>query len=564
MKWWFSIGIVLMVVLAGCGYSPDSPALTGTPNPPAYGHPLKRGKAAHEALEEIDSLMWRQPDSAFAMLQEFASSAAADGLDEFDGHYCQMLISELLYKNDYGQSNRTELMAAIDYFDSVMTASDQNPNIVFLDARAHYMNGVGFYEHDSLPEACAEYLRALRIMESRFSENELVGKKARFMALTHNRLMELFSHQFMQEPAIYCGKQSVAYDRIAHSEPIHIASTLLHIGQQYAKIDEYDSAAYYYDLTLSYIPDRNTLVYRDWVSLTALNNYNNHRDTLAALDSLKSMMVQASDETEMLTRFMAIGSIYHDIGQYDSAKYYWEPVFELEERGFNLRIVADYLREIALKEGDTLKVNQYAQVVAKNSSSPGESQARVSKLNDLFQSYLLEKQEAASVRARKEDVKKAVRIIVPMVILMALAIIVFAKLRSRKLLKEQQAVAQKELEERERQHAETVKKQQEEAIQQARMMLPQRVNDLYRSKVSNRMERILEEFEAAYPYALERLAASYPDLNKTETYLVVLSFLQFRAKEEADLLGLSENTVMQYRSNLRKKTANASFSEFFS
>ena len=96
------------------------------------------------------------------------------------------------------------------------------------------------------------------------------------------------------------------------------------------------------------------------------------------------------------------------------------------------------------------------------------------------------------------------------------------------------------------------------------MMLPQRVNDLYRSKVSNRMERILEEFEAAYPYALERLAAAYPDLNKTEANLVVLSFLQFRAKEEADLLGLSENTVMQYRSNLRKKTANASFSEFFS
>ena len=486
--------------------------------------------------------MWVQPDSAFAMLQKFASSATSDSLDEFNGHYCQMLISELLFKNNYAQSNRTELIAAMDYFDSLTVASDQNPNIVFLDARAHYMNGVGYYERDSLPEACAEYLRALRIMESRFSENELVGKKARFMALTHNRLMELFSHQFMQEPAIYCGKQSVAYDRIAHSEPIHIASTLLHIGQQYAKIDEYDSAAYYCDLTLSYIPDRNTLVYRDWVSLTALNNYNNHRDTLAALDSLKSMMVQASDETEMLTRFMAIGSIYHDIGQYDSAKYYWEPVFELEERGFNLRIVADYLREIALKEGDTLKVNQYAQVVAKNSSSPGESQARVSKLNDLFQSYLLEKQEAASVRARKEDVKKATRIIVPMAILMALAIIVFAKLRSRKLLK----------------------KHQEEAIQQARMMLPQRVNDLYRSKVSNRMERILEEFEAAYPYALERLAAAYPDLNKTEANLVVLSFLQFRAKEEADLLGLSENTVMQYRSNLRKKTANASFSEFFS
>ena len=517
-----------------------------------------------QELTIIDTLMWQQPDSAFAMLQEFASSATSDSLDEFNGHHCQLLISELLYKNNYAQSNRTELMAAMDYFDSLTAASDQNPNIVFLDARAHYMNGVGYYEHDSLPESCAEYLRTLRIMENRFAENELVGKKARFMALTHNRLMELFSHQFMQEPAIYCGKQSVAYDRIAHSEPIHIASTLLHIGQQYAKIDEYDSAAYNYDLTLDYISDRNTMFYRDWVALTALNNYYFHHDTVAALDSLKSIIAQSASESERLTRFLAIGSIYSDIGRYDSAKYYFEPVFEYEEKSINKRVVSNFLRLIALQEGDTLKADQYAQVMAENTTSPGESQARVSKLNDMFQSYLLEKQETDSVRARKEEVKKAVGIIVPLAILMALAIIVFAKLRSRKLLKGQQAVAQKELDDRDRQHKEMVKKQQEEAIQQARMMLPQRVNDLYRSKVSNRMERILEEFEAAYPYALERLAAAYPDLNKTEANLVVLSFLQFRAKEEADLLGLSENTVMQYRSNLRKKTANASFSEFFS
>ena len=504
--------------------------------------------APSPSLSAIDSLMWQQPDSALAVMMEFAASPEADSLNEFDRHYCQLLISELLFKNNYAQSNRTESMAAMEYFDSLVDGRDAprapapDAIAVFLDARAHYMNGVGYYEHDSLPEACTEYLRTLRIMENRFAENELVGKKARFMALTHNRLMELFSHQFMQEPSIYCGKQSVAYDRIAHSEPVHIARTLLHIGQQYTKMDEYDSAAYYYDLTLDYISDRNTLFYRDWVALTTMNNYYAHHDTVATLDSLKSMIAQSASESERLTRFLAIGSIYNDIGIYDSAKYYFEPVFEYEEKSINKRVVSNFLRLMALKEGDTLKADQYAQAMVENTSSPGESQARVSKLNDMFQSYLREKQEAASVRARKEDVKKAVGIIVPLTVLMALAIIVFAKLRSRKLLKEQQ----------------------DEAILQARMMLPQRVNDLYRSKVSNRMERIMAEFEAAYPYALERLAAAYPDLNKTEANLVVLSFLQFRAKEEADLLGLSENTVIQYRSNLRKKTANASFSEILS
>ena len=82
-------------------------------------------------LVAIDSLMWRQPDSAFAMLQEFASSATSDSLDEFNGHYCQLLVSELLYKNYYAQSNRKDLKKAVGYFDSIDDG--------FLAARAHYI-----------------------------------------------------------------------------------------------------------------------------------------------------------------------------------------------------------------------------------------------------------------------------------------------------------------------------------------------------------------------------------------------------------------------------------------
>ena len=104
--------------------------------------------------------------------------------------------------------------------------------------------------------------------------------------------------------------------------------------------------------------------------------------------------------------------------------------------------------------------------------------------------------------------------------------------------------------------------QADDALQQARAMLPQRVADLYRAKVPNRLERIMAEFEAAYPGAMERVAAAYPELSETERQIAVLNFLHFRAKEEADLLDLSENTVNKYRSNLRKKTENASFPSF--
>ena len=144
----------MMAVLVGCKTPPDSPALTGTSS--------QRGTASR-ALENIDSLMWKEPDSALAVMMEFAASPKADSLDVFNGHYCQLLVSELLYKNDYGQSNRTELLQTVHYFDSLMQVPElvEGPSRyvnVFLSARAHYMNGVGYYERDSVVAACGAYL----------------------------------------------------------------------------------------------------------------------------------------------------------------------------------------------------------------------------------------------------------------------------------------------------------------------------------------------------------------------------------------------------------------------
>ena len=73
-----------------------------------------------QELAAIDILMWHHPDSALAVMMEFAGSEAADSLDVFEGHYCQVLIAELLYKNYYKQSNRKDLLKAVHYFDSIV------------------------------------------------------------------------------------------------------------------------------------------------------------------------------------------------------------------------------------------------------------------------------------------------------------------------------------------------------------------------------------------------------------------------------------------------------------
>ena len=413
-------------------------------------------------LENIDSLMWQQADSALKVMLEFAGSEAADGMDVFEGHYCQVLVAELLFKNYYAQSNRTEVLKAVGYFDSIVGmngadargkadaggASPQRGVSVqkrdaFLAARAHYINGVGFYERDSLIEACGEYLNALRMMEGHFAENELVGKKARFMALTYNRLGDLFSAQFMQEPAIYCCKQSLAYDRIAQTSTDKIANTLLQIGKQFDKLKEYDSASYYYDRILEIHPDSQTLLYRDAVCMLALSEYSAHHDTLASLDSLKRMVSQAANEDERLGRFVGIGSIYQDMGQYDSAKVYLEPV--LGKYGKRGKVAARLLRDIALIEGDTLKANDIAQFLIEDVTSAAKNQAQVSKLNDLFQQHLQWEQERVEAERREAARMRRNRMIVAAVDFVVVAVLL-AWLFYRRKMRQQRDEASQQME----------------------------------------------------------------------------------------------------------------------
>ena len=124
-------------------------------------------------------MLWIQSDSAFVQLQAFAEGHEVDSLDTFNRHYFHLLLSELLYKNDHTQTNRNELLQAVDYFDSIVAASGTrvDPDLVFLDARAHYIDGVGYYEMDSAVPACEQYLKAVEMMENRFREVELMGKR---------------------------------------------------------------------------------------------------------------------------------------------------------------------------------------------------------------------------------------------------------------------------------------------------------------------------------------------------------------------------------------------------
>jgi len=460
MKWKIFIAVLwVMMVLLAC--TPSAQV-----DEPVEGPSLE--------LSAIESLMWRQPDSALAQLQAFCNSPEADSLDVFNGHYCQLLISELLYKNYAAQSNREELLQAVAYFDSIMQVPEpvEGPSFernVFLAARAHYIYGAGYYEKDSVVNACAEYLKALELMEEQFKEKALTGKNAVFMFYIYNRLLELFSAQFMIDPALACGEKALGICLNDPSLSKEIPNLYSHIGKQYEKKGEKEIARNYYGLAIEGLSDTNSLVYRDAVSIKALSDYNVGLGADSSLTAIKQVLAQANTEKERLTRFLTIGVIFTAERFFDSALYYLEPVFENEDNVSLQMQAAEYLIVSYNNLGNKEKADECILYLSNYKKTDGENKALVSKLEDLFKEYQDQKQERQAEIEREKAMKIVLGIIICIAVV-ALGVIIVVKRRSKTLLKKKQEEADRKLGETERQHREELEaERQTHRMQQAAM-----------------------------------------------------------------------------------------------
>ena len=222
--------------------------------------------------------------------------------------------------------------------------------------------------------------------------------------------------------------------------------------------------------------------------------------------------------TDNPEHWLNIGTDFYFEGQQDSAKVYLEQVFltDTDEK----MTAARYLLDIAIAQGDTPKINEYALFLADNYDLSLNQERKHAR-----QRYLLIGAGA----------------------LLGLLVMGWVLLQLRKTNNQQRRAYDQEREAFDQQLNEAqsaIERQNFENLQrQAREVL---------SRGSQR-KRIIEAFNATYPKAYERLKTTYPDLSEQEYDLLILNFLEFRIKEEAEILELSQNTVMKYRSNLLKK-----------
>ena len=315
-------------------------------------------------LLHIDSLMQSSPDSALHTLLSCHSEYEVRGTSsDINTHYQALLTSEALYKTDNPQ-NRIELQTAMHYFDSLVACHPDNDDIIMLSARAHYMNGAIFYENDSVVKACEEYLRVLSIIENHFKENKLVGYKAKLMTLTYNRLVDLFSSQFMMEPAIYCAQKSMHFCMIEPTSKYGLSNTIYKLGKYHDILGNNDSAHYYYHEAIEKLSDSNNYVYRDIVSNMALLSYDLNCDAEKSINDFEKILKQTRNDEEILSRYIGIGYIYYNEGLYDSAIVYLKHVFENKSTDVMKLKAAEYLQNIYQSTNNYEEADKYSKYLA--------------------------------------------------------------------------------------------------------------------------------------------------------------------------------------------------------
>ena len=417
--------ILFPVLLLACGRQQE----------PVMEHPLPF--AFDENLQQIDSLMQHDADSALQTLLSFRAQRGPPST--FNANYQSLLLSEALYKTDNPQLNRytsvetygrTSLQDAMQYFDSLYAGYPQNDDLAMLSARSHYMNGVGYYENDSVVDACKEYLKTLEMMENHFDDSELIGYKAKFMGLTYTRLGEAFYNNDIAKASLDFYKSALKYYIVVKN--YSLANPYRNIGSAYYLDHQQDSALLYYrKAKLTAKATNKTFVYSSALSESAPIYYD-----LGYVDSafmmIKEALLQPINEDARFAQYHTIGYLYFRERLYDSAIIYLEQSIKRNSYATQTSS-AELLMNCYQALGDTVKASYYKGIYGNNFSKYRNNAEITTELNKLYDDYQQQQADMDNLLKRRHQ-NRIYYIVLSVVILLIAGIIVISRIKVRKTI----------------------------------------------------------------------------------------------------------------------------------
>jgi len=456
-------------------------------------------------------------------------------LDNVEDVAYSRLLDSVEYALDYTLYNDFDVETIQPIMEHYQSDSTQFG--LWMQARCHHLMGrLGFFKNYYSEEVAQHYVDALTILDKHFNTSQsqvcsLCGKTFRMMS----RLISNFKDEALCKQL---GKLALEYDMMAN-DTTGIARSYANLATLYELIGPFEQEAdtaygFCFDGLRYAAPEHFS--YEKAILYNAMGNCYRHQ---VKFDSALYCFKQGKalvDSGNMFYDQICIeeGYVYWWIKDYASGIQVLEPVLQSKNPIF--RVNASFGLSMCYENlGDTVTASRYFFNVKEHRQKENVETMHNTKVVPMIREY---------VEGMKTAENKDVTIWLFAIVGVVVAVAVFLQVQ-----RSYRKQADTQREEADRQIVEAHDALKEKSLQ----VLVEKSKVLYASKPRSAWEEILVEFHAAYPDILPQLEKTYPDLTEGERNVALLSFLGFRIKEEAILLHLSENTVMKYRSNLKKK-----------
>ncbi len=473
--------------------------------------------------------------------------------DQQDAEYALLIDSVETIFDDFKYHDFTDSLVspALAFYEKGDT-----PRCLWMQARCHYLTGcIVFDKNHRSEKATMHIMEALNILDSHFDARQApVGRLYSKICFVLSRI----AYNFSDEP---CSTRYARYG-LDYASAVGDTAWILHsmsnlglLYERFGKRGEGDTAFFYCNEGLR-IADADRFPFETALLENSLANCLRHSHQYDSAIFYFEQCFALIDSSYPLYHRTAMEKAFVHFMAKDYAAAMADLEIAYQSKDENLKTQAAYgLADCYEKLGDTLRAMPYYALVKTHEENKVVASNHNAEVMQMLNAYLKEK-----------EARKGREWILWLLLLFGVSavVVILMRRRHRKHLASQEAEAQRQLNEALQRHDETKRQLQtkvERAAQHTKDVLEKRVMGIYLSGDDDRLQRIFGDFESVYPNAVEKLKANHPELTEQECNVVVLSFLRFRAKEMAELLGLTEGTVQKYRSNIRKKAGNDPISE---
>ena len=419
------------------------------------------------------------------------------------------------------------------------------------EAKAHYDSGFVCLQQDSLMQAFPHFIQMAERLE--YLPEDMTDEEMLLASRAYYQMAYVFGRKIESNAEIDALRWALGYQKRVR-DTVWMARSAQSLANAFQTIKEEDSARFYLDWVMPYLDTVSDNVW-DYIGAQHLLSslyFDNHE--LDSCLAVQRDLIAFKTRRDMDTKgdSVSIGMHLFFAGCHSDSKPYLLKILELDkgdvERGAIMSLLAQTYEEegnadsatfchsfsYTYAEAESERVSDGMLAVKQYDNYKSERNARLTTLRGQKQ-------------AQKTKVLRVICVIVALLLVAALAFIVYHRRYKKKVVEQHEAIR------RDLQEAQGTLEAKE--LETLRL----KVDAIYNDRHNKKSQRILEVFNAAHPDALAKLKARYPDLNETELDICVFSYFPFRMREIADILDLHENTVSKYRTSIRKKTKNESF-----